>query len=71
MKSEILNSQFKSVFIHENFHLPQEPSTNIYQMPDIIFTTGGVARLLHGLNPNNATGPDDIPARILHLTANE
>ena len=28
-------------------------------------------RLLHGLNPNNATGPDDIPARILQLAANE
>ena len=40
-------------------------------MPDIIITTEGVARLLHGLNPNKATGPDDIPARILQLTANE
>ena len=39
-------------------------------MPDIIITTEGVARLLHGLNPNKATGPDDIPARILQLTAN-
>ena len=40
-------------------------------MPDIIITTEGVARLLHELNPNKATGPDDIPARILQLTANE
>ena len=40
-------------------------------MPDIVITTEGVARLLHGLNPNNATGPDDIPARIVQLTANE
>ena len=40
-------------------------------MPDIIITTEGVARLLHGLNPNKATGPDDILARILQLTANE
>ena len=40
-------------------------------MPDIIITTKGVARLLHGLNPNKATGPDDIPARIIQLTANE
>ena len=38
-------------------------------MPDIIITT--VARLLRGPNPNKATGPDDIPARILQLTANE
>ena len=60
-----------AVFTHENVHLPQEPSTNIPPMPDIIITTEGVASLLHGLNPNKATGPDDIPARILQLTANE
>ena len=55
----------------ENVHLPQEPSTNIPPMSDIIITTEGVAKLLHGLNPNKATGPDDIPARILQLAANE
>ena len=71
LKAEILNSQFKSVLTHENVHLPQEPSTNIPPMPDIIITTEGVARLLHGLNPNKATGPDDIPARILQLATNE
>ena len=39
-------------------------------MLDIIITTEGVARLLHGLNP---TGHDDIimPARIIQLAANE
>ena len=71
LKAEILNSQFKSVFTHENVHLTQEPSTNIPPMPGIIIATEDVARLLHGLNPNKATGPDDIPARILPLTANE
>ena len=71
MKAEILNSQFKSVFTHENVHLPQERSTNIPPMPDIIITTEGVARLLHGLNPNKATEPDNTPARILQLTAKQ
>ena len=33
--------------------------------------TEGVAKLLHDLNPNTATGPDDIPARIRQLAANE
>ena len=70
LKAEILNSQFKSVFTQENVHLPQEPSTNIPPMSDIIITTEGVAKLLHSLNPNKATGPDDIPARILQLAAN-
>ena len=40
-------------------------------MSDITITTEGVAKLLHYLNPNKATGPDDIPARILQLAANE
>ena len=71
LKAEILNSQLKSVFTQENVHLPQEPSRNIPPMYDIIITTEGVAKLLHGLNPNKATGPDDIPARILQLAANE
>ena len=70
MKAEILNSQFKSVFTHENIHLPQEPSTNIPPLSDIIITTEGVAKLLHDLNPNKATGPADIPARIIQLAAN-
>ena len=59
------------VFTQEYVHLPQEPNTNIPPMSDIIITTEGVAKLLHGLNPNMATGPDDIPARILQLAANE
>ena len=40
-------------------------------MSDIIITTEGVAKLLHALNPNKATGPDDIPAKILQLAVNE
>ena len=40
-------------------------------MPDIVITTECVARLVNGLNQNKATGPDDIPARTLQLTANE
>ena len=35
LREEILDSQFKSVFIHELVHLPQEPSTNIPPMSDI------------------------------------
>ena len=67
LKAEILNSQLKSVFTHENVHLPQEPSTNIPPMPDIIITTEGVARLLHGLNPNKATGPAIYQLEFLNL----
>ena len=71
LKAEILNNQFKSVFPSENTNLPQEPNTNIPAMPDIIITTEGVAKLLHDLNPNKATEPDEVPAKILQLAANE
>ncbi|KAI0219881.1 hypothetical protein LSAT2_028582 [Lamellibrachia satsuma] len=71
LKAEILNNQFKSVFTSENTNLPQEPNRNIPAMPDIIITTDGVAKLLHGLNPNKATGPDEVPAKILQLAANK
>ena len=67
----VLNRQFKSVLTLEKVHLPQEPTTNIPPMSAIIITTEGVARLLHGLNPNKATGPEAIPATILRLAANE
>ena len=71
LKAEILNNQFKSVFTSENTNLPQEPNTNIPAMPDIIITTEGVAKLLHDLNPKKATGPDEVPAKILQLAANK
>jgi len=31
----------------------------------------GVVKLLNGLNRHKATGPDQVPARILKETANE
>jgi hypothetical protein len=40
-------------------------------MPDIEVSTPGVAKLLAGLNPHKATGPDGISARILKECAKE
>ena len=71
LKAEILNNQFKSVFTNENTNLPQEPYSNIPAMPDITITTKGVTKLLHDLKTNKSTGPDEVPARILQLAANE
>ena len=34
-------------------------------MPDITVTTLGIEKLLNNLKVNKATGPDNIPARIL------
>ena len=40
-------------------------------MSDIRVTDEGVAKLLQKLNPNKATGPDTLPARILKELATE
>ena len=40
-------------------------------MPDIQVTAIGVQKLLKGLNPNKATGPDEVPSRILQVGALE
>ena len=69
-KAEILNDQFKSVFIKENPQ-PSVPELNTPTMPDIIISVEGVAKLLHDLNPSKASGQDNISARILKLAAEE
>lgn len=40
-------------------------------MPDISVSQPGVLKLLQNLNPRKATGPDNIPARLLHTVAEE
>ena len=40
-------------------------------MDTITISTEGVQKLLDALDPNKAAGPDEIPARILKLTAEE
>lgn len=40
-------------------------------MPDIKVTAEGVLKLLQKLNPNKATGPDMLPARIMKELAAE
>ena len=60
-KVEILNHQFKSVFIKED-------TTNIPNKGkrcQISVTEAGVHKLLQILRPDKATGPDSIPAFLL------
>lgn len=40
-------------------------------MPDIVIKTEMMTKLLERLNPNKATGPDDVHDRILQLAVNE
>ena len=71
-KAEILSKQFQSQFTKENLDtLPSEPESDFPSMLDFEINEAGVIKLLAGLNPNKATGPDEISARYLKTTAEE
>ena len=46
---------------------PPDPSDNVDnpQITNIIVSKGGVLKLLQSINPSKATGPDQIPGKIL------
>ena len=69
-KAEILNRQFSSVFTRENLHsVPHMGESPYHTAPDITVTEKGVLKLLNGLNPHKASGPDEISTRFLKTTA--
>ena len=72
-KADILNDQFKSVFTKQD-HLEETPKLNEPRYPkidDLHISIEGVEKLLHNLDPNKASGPDNIPNKILKLCAKE
>jgi hypothetical protein len=70
-KANILNDQFSSVFNKNEdvSSIPSKGPSPHREMPHIMVSTEGVIKLLKGLNPHKATGPDCIPARFLKETA--
>ena len=71
-KAEALNCQFQSVFTHEDLsHLPSCYGPSQPVIPDISISVDGVLNLLKTLDTKKASGPDQIPARILKLCAEE
>jgi len=71
-KANILNSKFQSVFTCENTtDIPSCNGTPYPTMPDVVISCHGVQNLLESLDPNKASGPDNIPTRILKLCAKE
>ena len=71
-KADILNQQFASVFTQENLStLPNLGPSPHPHIPHIVISAAGVAKLLHGLNPSKASGPDEVPARLLKECADE
>ena len=65
-KAAALNVQFSSVFTSDNdLPVPEKGPSPYLDIGDLIIGKEGVAKQLRQLKPNKASGPDDIPARML------
>ena len=66
-KAEILNTQFSSVFTSDDqaATLPDLGEAHCEAASDIVVTEKGVLKLLKNLNPNRASGQDQISSRFL------
>jgi len=72
MKATALNYQYQSVFTKEDTsNIPTKGTSQYPSMPDISFGTEGIKKLLLGLNPAKASGPDQIPIQILKEAAHQ
>ena len=73
MYLEALSKQFCSVFTKdtpETADLRME-GPSYPPIPDLKIKTEGIVKLMTGLNPSKAAGPDEIPARLLKNLATE
>ena len=72
-KADILNRQYISVQTVEEpgEAIPDPEGEPFSDMNDIAVQEEGVRKLLKKCNPNKASGPDCIPARILRECADE
>ena len=71
--ADMFNNCFTSVFSapqedKEDDGVGKFPATES-PFSDIVLYVGEVEAVLKSLDPNKATGPDEIPARILKVTA--
>ena len=72
-KAEMCNAQFHSVFTPRSDpeNLPQPLDPPLPRMPYLEITPPGIEKLLQNLNASKATGPDEIPARLLKECSKE
>jgi len=65
-KAEILNCQFQQVFTREeDGPLPHLRGTEYPDIESLTVQCAGVAKLLSGLTAHKASGPDELPCRVL------
>ena len=63
--SEILNTQFKSVFTKKtSSKIPELPGVTFPSIKDLKITEFGVFKLLDKIDVSKASGPDCMPGRI-------
>ena len=71
-KASLLNNQFTSVFTAEDVdNTPDLGPSPHPEVPHFNIGSTGVQKLLENIKPHKATGPDDIPARLLKEGARE
>ena len=65
-KAEILNNQFASAFTREDCStMPSMGKSLDTEAPPLTIQNNGVKKILEGLNPHKASGPDEISSRFL------
>ena len=70
-KANALNNQFSSVFTNERYPIPVIDHSLYASMPPLDIGTNGIIKQLKNLNQNKATGPEELPARVLKETAEQ
>ena len=71
--ARILSEQFKSVFTRDNPEVEDTrlPGLDLPDLRPLNISPQGVEQLLKDINPRKASGPDEVPARVLHKLATE
>ena len=71
-KADMCNEQFYSAFSRtDTAQTPTPAGDELPTMPQIRIHEKGVLKLLKNLKPHKATGPDELPARVLKECAKE
>ena len=72
LKATILNDQFVSSFTEEDtYSLPSLGPSPYPIVPEFTIDLEGVTKLLQGLNPQKASGLDNLCAKFLKVAASE
>ena len=70
-KAAEFNGQFTDVFTKSEYSQVPPLDRSVSFMEDIVVTKEGVTKLLKGLNPSKALGPDELYPRVLKELATE